>query len=237
MQVRRTHDKLYLDENRYKNTKEIFKFIYSKAFSSEIESDVEICDFGCAAGEFLYYLKAMRPKSRLTGFELLPELAEKAKAYVPDAEIITGSVLEKNHMTNDQFDISFLIGVHSIFDEFQTCFENIINWTRPGGRVYIVGMFNPFPVDVWVKYRESKNIDDNSLESGWNIFSQETVSNYLRKNKRVIDHSFSPFEISIDLPRQEDPVRSWTLRDYYDKRLIVNGLCLIQPHYVLEILL
>jgi SAM-dependent methyltransferase len=234
--VQRTHDAFYLDENRYSEPKEMFKFIAEHAFvQSESNSSLSICDFGCAAGEFLYYLNSILPKANLTGVDVMPVLLSKAAKFVPSAEFKEGSVLDGSFGSESLYDKSFLIGVHSIFDEFETCFTNLVKWTKPGGCVYIVGMFNPFPVDVLVKYKESKNYESNMYESGWNIFSQQSVSEFLKKNEKVKSLEFKKFSITIDLPRQADPVRSWTLRDFREDRFIVNGLCLIQPHYLLEI--
>ena len=55
MKFKRTHDKLYLKENRYDRPKEMFKFIFKKSFIKKNANEV-IGDFGCAAGEFLYFL-------------------------------------------------------------------------------------------------------------------------------------------------------------------------------------
>jgi len=236
IKVQRTHDEFYLDENRYNEPKEMFKFIAKNAFhQDENNSDLSVCDFGCAAGEFLYYLNTILPDITFDGVDLLPSLLEKAAKYVPSVKFQQGSVLDSNCKEENQYDKSFLIGVHSIFDEFETCFSNLVKWTKPGGSVYIVGMFNPFPVDVLIKYKESENYDSDVYESGWNVFSQQSVSEFLKKNKKIKYHTFEKFDITIDLQRQEDPLRSWTLRDYKDKRFIINGLCLLQPHYLLKI--
>ena len=236
LKVQRTHDAFYLDENRYNEPKEMFKFIAANAFDPDEKiSELSVCDFGCAAGEFLYYLRGLLPNASLDGVDVMPSLLERAAKFVPSAKLQEGSVLDGNCKAKNQYDKSFLIGVHSIFDEFETCFSNLVKWTKPGGSVYIVGMFNPFPVDVLIKYKESKNYESDVYESGWNIFSQQSVSEFLSKNKKVNSSSFKKFDIPIDLPRQDDPIRSWTLRDYKDKRWIMNGLCILQPHYLLEI--
>ena len=236
LKVQRTHDAFYLDENRYNEPKEMFKFIAASAFDQdEVNSEIRVCDFGCAAGEFLYYLRGLLPNAVLEGVDLLPSLIQKCRQFVPTATLQVGSVLNGDCKVESQYDKSFLIGVHSIFDEFETCFSNLIKWTKPGGSVYIAGMFNPFPVDVLIKYKEAKNYESDVFESGWNIFSQQSVSEYLVKNKRVKSFTFKKFDITIDLHRQEDPIRSWTLRDYKEVRFIINGLCILQPHYLLEI--
>lgn len=234
--IQRTHDAFYLDENRYNEPKELFKFVVATAFNKdEVSSKIRLCDFGCAAGEFLYYLQTLLPNASLEGLDVLPSLIQKCSQFVPTAKLQVGSLLDSNCKDENQYDKSFLIGVHSIFDEFETCFGNLIKWTKPGGAVYIAGMFNPFPTDVLIKYKNSENYESDVFESGWNIFSQQSVNEYLAKNKKVKTFSFEKFDISIDLPPKEDPIRSWTIKDEKGQRFIVNGLCLLQPHYLLEI--
>lgn len=240
MKVTRTHDSLYLEENRYENTKESFKFL--KAVISESvdlsRSDLVISDFGCAAGELLYYLKSCAPNATLEGYDLLPELVRKAQERIPSLEFSVGSVLDNGMLESKHADISMLVGVHSIFDEFETCFNNLIDWTKAGGHVYVFGMFNPYPIDVFVKYRTAEDYANNEVESGWNIFSAESVSKFLDKHDKVASHRFIPFEIYIDLSKNEaDFARSWTMKDEKGKRIITNGLCLLQPQHILEIIL
>jgi trans-aconitate methyltransferase len=214
----------------------MFKFIAEHAFDqNDKKNSLSICDFGCAAGEFLYFLHTILPNASLAGVDIMPSLLSKAANFVPSANLKEGSVLDGDFGAENLYDKSFLIGVHSIFDEFETCFSNLVKWTKPGGSVYIAGMFNPFPIDVLIKYKESKNYGSNVYESGWNVFSQQSVAEFLKHNKKVKSLTFTKFNIAIDMPRQTDPVRSWTLRDFRDDRFIVNGLCLLQPHYLLEI--
>ena len=55
IKTKRTHDSLYLEENRYENTKEMFKFIFKMLFQKKIHKikNEDILDIGCAAGEFI----------------------------------------------------------------------------------------------------------------------------------------------------------------------------------------
>jgi SAM-dependent methyltransferase len=232
----RTHDKFYLDENRYNEPKEMFKFVANKAFSQESrESNFKIADFGCAAGEFLFYLNQMLSDASLFGIDILPELLEKCSRYVPEAKLKEGSILDSDIHPENYFDKTFLLGVHSIFDEFETCLNNLIKFTKPGGGAYVFGMFNPFPVDVIIKYKESENFDRDVFESGWNIFSQKSVSLFLVNHPKVKSFSFIPFEMKVSLTRQQDIIRSWTIQDSTGNNLITNGLCIVQPIFLLEI--
>ena len=74
-----------------------------------------------------------------------------------------------------------MVGVHPIFDNFEKSFSNLLSWTKPKGKIFICDMFNPHPVDVLIKYKLANKIKNNYFESGWNIFSQKSVSLFLKK--------------------------------------------------------
>lgn len=107
----------------------------------------------------------------------------------------------------NQFDVVFLTGVHSIFDEYENLFDNLIEWTKDNGKVIITGLFNPFPIDVFIKYKKSGS-KSSYFESGWNMFSIDSISNFLSKNKKVKSFSFDKFKINIDLDKKPDLVLS-----------------------------
>lgn len=234
MKSRRTHDKFYEFEQRHEKPKEMFKFIVKDLFSNnDFNKKLKICDVGCANGEFLYFLNQIS-NFNLHGIDILSELIKKAREFVPNAKYKLGSVLNKKIYDSKQFDIMFLTGVHSIFEEYEELFDNLIRWTKDGGKVIITGLFNPFPIDVNIKYRET-NSKTSYFETGWNMFSIESISNYLRKNEKIKSFEFTKFNINIDLEKKPDIVRSWTIKDSKNNRLITNGLSIIQNHYRLVI--
>ena len=96
MKIKRTHDKLYLKENRYDKPKEMFKFILKKTFIKKNTNEV-IGDFGCAAGEFLYFLNKKLNNKSLIGIDVRKDLLKKAKKFVPLANFIKGSVEKKKY--------------------------------------------------------------------------------------------------------------------------------------------
>jgi len=235
MKSKRTHDKIYLSENRYRKPKEMFKFIEKRAFGKKkIKRKEIVSDIGCAAGEYLFYLKKKHPEKSFIGIDVREDLLKKAKKFLPDVDLKKGSVLNKNIAKANVFHKTFLIGVHPIFDSFEKCFANLIYWTKPKGKIFICEMFNPYPVDVLIKYKLSKNYKKKLFESGWNIFSKDSVSNFLRKQKKVKSFKFEEFVMPFDLKRQKDPIRSWTIKTK-KTRLMVNGLSIIQPQTLLTI--
>ena len=128
MEAVRTHDKLYLKENRKLSPKESFKFIYShsKKFIQGIENP-RILDIGCATGDFLYYLSTKFPNAKLMGMDLMPDLIEVARKEVPKCEFILGNIQEDSQFQAEKFDAIFMVGVHPIFDECQPWIKNIIS--------------------------------------------------------------------------------------------------------------
>ncbi len=229
------HDLFYLEEDRYERPKEIFKIAASRAEQTGfLKPGQRVLDVGCAAGEFLYYLTKHHEGPTYEGYEFLPELVDKASRMVPAASIHQGSVLESSMLSADSVDALFMIGVHSYFDEARPWLANILNWVKPGGYACIFGIFNPHPVDVLLKYRLPERDGGQELRPGWNNWSMKTVSEIIDGIIGPGKHSFIDFTMPFDMPKQPDPIRSWTIPGE-EGRVITNGLCIIQHQKFLEI--
>ena len=50
-----------------------------------------------------------------------------------------------------------MIGVLSIFEDFETSLNNLTRWTKKGGKIYIFSFFNNYPIDVNIKFSKSEN--------------------------------------------------------------------------------
>jgi SAM-dependent methyltransferase len=233
MEVVRTHDNLYLHENRKFVPKEYFKFIAqeSSQYLSKLERPA-IIDIGCATGDFSWYLLQLYPGAQLTGADVMPALLERAQKEVPAAKFIRGDINTGEGLPDAKFDAVFLVGVHSIFDEVGPFLDNTIKLAKKGGRVYIFGLFNSFDVDVLLKARYSDS--NGPWESGWNIFSKRTVGKYLEKKGYA--YTFKDWKITIDLsPNPKDYFRSWTLKLDDGSREIINGMQVLHKFSLLEI--
>lgn len=234
----RTHDKdIYLSEDRYDRAKEI-----TKVLTRLIQEDGSappgaiVYDIGCAAGEFLYHFTRAVPDAKCHGVDFLEELLVKARQAVPAATFFQGSVLDRNMLKSAVSDLTLLQGVHSIFDEIEPVLDNLIHWTRPGGHIYVFGLFNPHPVNVWVRYRSLDQHPPEHREPGWNICSKRAVSEFLDRKLGPGRHAFLPFEMPFDLaPHPTDPVRTWTMVDGSGRRLFTNGLSLIVNLEILSV--
>jgi len=234
----RTHDiEIYVAENRYDEPKEITRQLVSMVEKSgRIQADSQVVDVGCAAGEFLYYMKKVLPQAQYLGLDFLEQLLEKARDKVPGVVFKQGSVLEENALPKDFADILFLQGVHSIFDTYEEWLDNIISWSKPGGKIYVFGPFNSHPIDVWVKYRPANAPESQPREKGWNMISEATIGRAIDERLGPGQYTFTPFQMPKDLePKSDDCVRSWTEKREDGQRFFTNGLSLIINLQVLEI--
>ncbi len=228
--IHRTHDKFYLTENRKDNPKEYFKFIANIAAPFLSKDAVSAIDIGCATGDFVYFLRSEFPNISLSGMDVDEELLARASKEVEGVEFIHGDITQGE--LNKKFDVIFLNGVHSIFDDF-VWLENLLDlMSSDDARVFVFGLFNPEDLDVLIKSRPAAT--DGKWETGWNLYSKKSVLTFL--NDRGYDGNYYDFEIGLDLEKKEDdPLRSWTEELANGKRIIVNGLQLVNTLSLIEI--
>jgi SAM-dependent methyltransferase len=233
--MKRTHDNFYAAEARRGTVKDIFRVIADNIEGVAGDRALEIGDIGCATGDLPFYLATRFPACRVTGYEYLDTLLATAREVYPEIAFEQADITRRESLPDASHDVLTVAGVISIFDDVAPVIDNLIHWVRPGGRVLVMGMFNPHDLDVYVKYKPSAQPVADGLESGWNIVSQASVGRILEV-RGVTDYRFHPFEIGTDLePRDDDPVRSWTETDAAGRRQIFNGLNLRQPFHLLEI--
>lgn len=227
----RNHDKLYLNENRKNKTKEQFKFLYKKSLESKKDKKIKICDVGCATGDFLYYLSNSKKNLELYGIDVRKDLLLKARKEVQNCNFILGDISDLKTLPKMKFDIAYMTGVHTIFDDYEKIFNNFLKLIKPKGYGYVFGIFNTYDVDAIIRIRTAKN---NQWESGWNLFSKSSISKFLKEKK--IQHKFFDWKINIDIPKHKnDPLRSWTFKNEKKSRLIINGIQLVHTFSLLEI--
>lgn len=233
----REHDKIYLEDDSF-FVKESFKAVLESIREARVQKvgqsagDVSLLDVGAGNGSFLEFLAKQEDSWRLSGLEIRGDLVERAKAkFGPIATFVAGD-LQKGHLFEiKSFDVITALGTLSIFDDLRPVLSNLRKWLSPGGLLVVHGMFNPSPVDVWVRYREVGS--QVGPQAGWNIVSEKTFENLCLANgfDSVTFHSFNP---SLNLsPNPEDPLRSWTERSADNGRIeFFNGLSIRQPQAI-----
>ena len=223
LKTKRTHDKFYLDEDRRNNPKEYFKFIIDNI---QLDlNNLKIIDIGCATGDFLFYINSLFPKANIFAADIDKELLSEAKKNVPSIKECFQLDIS-NLETFEKFDAIFMLGVHSIFDDLKWINSIKLMLKNENSKAYIFGIFNPDKIDVIIRGRESNSNQD--WETGWNVFSKESIRNAM--DECGLKHKFIDFNLKIDIDKKnEDSFRSWTIPIQDKQKLVINGLCLV--HY------
>jgi SAM-dependent methyltransferase len=222
--------KFYLNEDRKTKPKEYFKFIRDNL--SKMHGDV--MDVGCATGDFLWFLADTYDGLNLNGIDIDNELAAKARLEVPQANIRVANFTSEG-LGGQKYDWVFMNGVHSIFDPSDPSLflkPLVAGLKNEMSTLCIFGIFNPEDLDVRISSRASST--EGQWETGWNLISKKTIMDWCDLNK--LHGEFIDFELDIDIEKNEnEPLRSWTIRNDKDKKIVVNGLQLLHTFSLLKI--
>ena len=230
----------YLDEDRYENPKEVFKFVKGLIDATGLpqRGPLSVLDVGCATGELIYYLKTQYPQFAFLGLDHDQLLLDKAQAmgFLNDESWVKGDAEAFN--LDRKFDIITCMGVLGLFEDVRICLRNLIKHAQPGGTILIQAPINDDPFDVRIQYRENYPENTAWTVNGWNINARQSIAHFLNTEAadEVSSFDFLPFEMPIDLEkREEQPVRSWTIKTAEGSRILVNGICLVIKDTVLKI--
>lgn len=209
---------------------ERFKFV-RKIISKRLRKGREFLDIGCSKGEFIWYLKDFFPAIHFTGIDISRRLIALAKKEMKlrDATFIGADILNLN--LKKEFDLVFMGGVLSIFDDLRRPLRKMIKHLKPGGWGYIFGCFTEDDIDVLVRYRNNY-LNSAEWESGLNMFSLSTMRKALSGSASNI--RFHRFSLHIDLPKNKNPVKSYTLNSLEKGRIVLNGANILNQLYLLE---
>ena len=226
-------DEIYLLENRFENPKEIFKKICSIIKTHNHSQKLNVCDVGCATGEFLYYFKTIFPNHNVFGYDISDSMIQIAKKMIPGGNFFVGNVNSEQFSSKTSFDIVTMTGVLSIFDDPRPSIINCLSLVKKNGLVLISGFFNPNPIDVILRYRSAESTDLD-LKTGWNIHSCHTIEKIIKEIAPKAKLSWHNFEIPLEIKQTSDPMRTWTVK-IDNKTSLVNGACQIVNMKILEI--
>lgn len=188
-------------------------------------------DVGCATGDLLAFLKRHFPQAVLTGVDIEPHLIEAAKARpeLSQAQLLVGDGLTT---VLGKFDVVTSFGTLGIFDSFEPLLNNLVANTATSGRIFVQALLNPDDIDVRIAYRD--NLNGLDWMRGFNIFSRKQVQ--LWCEQRGLQVSFSDFRMTTHLPKRESlPHRAFTVDLADGLRRTTNGLCLLLPETLMEI--
>jgi SAM-dependent methyltransferase len=225
------YNRFYLEEDHRQSPKEYFKFLARQAESHFRQNPgLEVADVGCAAGEFLFYLKTLYPDAVYTGIDVLEELLQTARARVPGCRFVQADLASRETLPAGRFDLVFMSGVHYLFRDFRQWVDSLVLLLKTGGTAYVFGCFNPEPLDVVIHARFSGEAADTVQVC---LPSRQSLTAYLEG--KGYSHCFLDWQISIPLEKKEGyPLRSWTMATETGY-MIVNGLQLLHTFALLQI--
>jgi SAM-dependent methyltransferase len=221
----------YLSEAWSVEPKEIFQALARLVLDRKGNQCRSLLDVGCATGELLGHLASHLPGARLVGVDVADQALAEARRLLPGATFVAASALALPAAYGAAFDVVTAVGCMSIFDETEigSFWDNLFRVTRPGGLIVVLSPLNEYGVDTMIRHRKRLGGMPPRWETGWNIFSRETIAELVAERGGTLD--LQRFQISRDLPPREDPVRTWTIRTTDRDRQLINGLKLLVDHY------
>lgn len=222
---------LYINEDRYTKLLETMKFKLNIIVNNNILENLKICDIGCATGEFLYNLHKSYPNNKYYGYDVDDKLINIARNKCNNCKFDIGNILSSKLFSENTFDIIICSGVVQIFENYKLCYDNLIKWTKKGGKIYVFGMFNDNPYDCCIKI---KHTDNNDYQEGWHNISKESIIKYVNNNIQY--YKFHKFNMPIDVEKKDNLLRAWTIKLHDDSRILTNGIGIIQNMELLEII-
>lgn len=231
MEKQKHQDYIYLKENYYENPKEIFIFLGN--LINNCSNKNNILDIGCAKGEFIYYLNKILKNSKFTGIDYSQNLINEANKSLNNFSNFTFiNASGEDFNLEESFDVITLLGVLSYFDDLNSIFKNMHKHLKDNGKIFILGFFNKYDVDVRIQYRDNQRFAN--FESGWNYHSLNSIAKTIKELNMKISNIYD-FELSFNLERQiDDPCRAWHI-DTNMGKMYTNGLGLLYNLQVLEI--
>ncbi|QPO11198.1 class I SAM-dependent methyltransferase [Thalassospira sp. A40-3] len=221
----------YIDEGWSNEPKETFKSLLNILKKRIGEDCSSVLDVGCAAGELLGFLSTEFKECELVGVDVTQSLLDVGSRLLPEAQFTRASALELPASLFEKFDLVTSIGCMSIFNELEinVYWDNLYRVTKPGGLIVVLSPLNEFGVDAMIRHRKRPDGSPGSWETGWNIFSRETIEELVADLGARLE--LQRFQIPFDIPRREDPIRTWTMQTQYRDLQLTNGLKIMIDHY------
>jgi trans-aconitate methyltransferase len=224
-------DHFYLNESSVGKTKEYFEYVLAKISQHLPPAGYfAAIDVGCAAGDFIRRAKEVLP----------PTDSRRVNWHGADVseEMLTAARIGNEECPFYQFDLrkQCLPGCFDLMTLFGTLeysedpgvLRGLVKSLRPGGVLHVITPLNPDPVDVVVK----STAPDRSWEKTYYLHSVKTVVAVCRDVGASVN--VSEWVCSLDIPRREDPLRSWSV-SVDGKRVAVNGCSVLKYMFHVEV--
>jgi len=215
-------------ENRYDRPKKTFNISFNIIKKKFVNKKIDLLDVGSAECAFGNYLYKKYKNIDITNLEYDKKLVKFSKKNFPNFKIIHGDINNCKKLKNSSFNVISCLGVLSIFDDFRPSLKEMLRVCRPKGIIIINNMWNSYPIDLNIKIRRSVSLKKDNFknwESGWNMISISTISDYLKSLKNVKRFKFIDWYMDVDLKKNnKNLMRAWTIKDNKNRRIHFNGI-------------
>ncbi|CCQ60388.1 class I SAM-dependent methyltransferase [Crocosphaera watsonii] len=197
----------------------------------DVESNLSVLNLCAGNGSLISYLNQSFPHWNYVGTDTVKELIEDEstdQVKQENVQLLASSIEEIEKQWSNQFDI-VIHGMRLLhFENWKAHIQAAVKATKKGGHIIISSLFNDFDVDLLTlicDYNIPACCEGYCLQ--YNTFSTAEVTRYCH-SLDLKDISFTPFEISFDIPRKNNGVGSYTVRTKEGKRLTISAGLLMQ---------
>jgi arsenite methyltransferase len=117
----------------------------------QLEPGEDVLDIGCGAGmDSLIAAQMVGPTGSVTGIDMTPEMAAKARASITEMGLDTVTIVdgsaEQLPFAGSSFDVVISNGVIDLIPDKDAVFSEIVRVLRPGGRIQLADVTIQRPV-------------------------------------------------------------------------------------------
>ena len=202
-----------------------------KIIKNKLKKSQNILDIGCANGNFLFNAFKINKNANYCGVDISKKLINLANKNNNSKNISFKKLnIDKNNF-KIKFDIVLASGIMSNYENFKIPLKNWIKLLNKGGMLVVFGCFNSSNIDTISKIRN--NYNNSNWQNGLTSYSITTVGKFLEKLN--IKYKFISFDLPIDIKKNKNPIRSFTIKTIKNRRIIVTGANIINEFYHLII--
>lgn len=218
--------------NTYQSTIAFFNFLKkNNVFKNPY---LNILDAGCGIGANIHYYSKKLPKAKFVGIDYLKERIKYAKNINknPNVNFFVDNILSNKKPIRKNINLVTCVHTLCCFKKIDIPLKYMFN-LKPDW-IAINSLFYEGPLDVLVHIRDhNSNIQDNNVNSDFNIFSLINLKKILKKTDYKI-YKFQPFFPNRKIPKPKKGKRgSYTIKTEFNQKTTFSGPVHLPWYFVL----
>ena len=219
----------YLNDKRDLKYQEIFvieelsKYIGNKKLM--------ILDLACGDGLMCNKLSKIFNECLFDASDISEELIKIANSRQSNNNL-NYSVQDCRSIAKTEYDLIIASGILSVFEDWEMILDQWMHLLKNKGSLFLFGGFNPNNIDVKLKFRN--NYMNDSWQTGLDIISIETLKKYC-KSLDIGLYNIGEFRPPIEIKQAANPIRGYTIKDFDDSNLVVNGALQIRRFFLFRL--